>query len=129
MKALGRIERGEVRSLLGSIIQELGVEYLIRELEALSDAVFWDTRVVLAHLGRWPDEADRFEADLGRWERVRDPYLRRLCRAASEARLPFVLGGHSVVAGGLRLLVEGLVEDGTVPSPFGSSKNCLPRGG
>lgn len=112
MKALGRIEGGLVRSLLGSVARDLGMDYLVGEIAALSDAVFWDTRVLMASLGRWPDEADRFEADLGRWERVKDPELVRLCRAASQAPCPFVLGGHSVVAGGLRLLAEGLVPAG-----------------
>jgi len=111
MKALGRLEEGKVRSLLGFVLEDLGAEYLVERLDAISDAVFWDTRVLMGHLGRWPDEADRFEADLGRWERVRDPALARLCRAAGQAKHPFVLGGHSVVAGGLRLLVEGLLED------------------
>ena len=111
MKALGRLDEGKVRSLLGFVLEDLGAEYLVERLDGISDAIFWDTRVLLGHLGRWPDEADRFEADLGRWERVRDPALARLCRAAGQAKHPFVLGGHSVVAGGLRLLVEGLLED------------------
>jgi len=111
MKALGRLDEGKVRSLLGFVLEDLGAEYLVERLDGISDAIFWDTRVLMGHLGRWPDEADRFEADLGRWERVRDPALARLCRAAGQAKHPFVLGGHSVVAGGLRLLVEGLLED------------------
>jgi hypothetical protein len=111
MKALGRLDEGKVRSLLGFVLEDLGAEYLVQRLDDISDAVFWDTRVLMGHLGRWPDEADRFEADLGRWERVRDPVLARLRRAAGQAKHPFILGGHSVVAGGLRLLVEGLLED------------------
>ena len=111
MKALGRLDEGKVRSLLGFVLEDLGPEYLVERLDGISDAIFWDTRVLMGHLGRRPDEADRFEADLGRWERVRDPALARLCRAAGQATHPFVLGGHSVVAGGLRLLVEGLLED------------------
>jgi hypothetical protein len=111
MKALGRLDEGKVRSLLGFVLEDLGAEYLVERLDGISDAIFWDTRVLMGHLGLWPDEADRFEADLGRWERVRDPVLARLCRAAGQAKHPFVLGGHSVVAGGLRLLVEGLLED------------------
>jgi len=111
MKALGRLDEGKVRSLLGFVLEDLGAEYLVERLDGISDAIFWDTRVLMGHLGRRPDEADRFEADLGRWERVRDPALARLCRAAGQAEHPFVLGGHSVVAGGLRLLVEGLLED------------------
>jgi len=108
MKALGRVDRGEVRSLLGWVMEDLGVEYLVRRLAELSDAVFWDTRVVMAHLGDWPTEADRFEADLGRWQGIENPALRSLCRAAGEARVPVVLGGHSVVSGGLRLLADSL---------------------
>lgn len=108
MKALGRLERGEVRSLLGVLARERGPGYVVRLLADLSEAVFWDTRVLLAHLGDWPDEQDRFLADLGRWEEVRDGDLRDLARAAREAAVPFVLGGHSVVSGGLRLLVDDL---------------------
>lgn len=108
MKALGRLDRGEVRSLLGTVARERGVAQLVRILAELSEAVFWDTRVLLAHLGDWPDEEDRFLADLGRWTEVRDPDLRELTRAAGQAGVPFVLGGHSVVSGGLRLLVDRL---------------------
>ncbi len=106
MKALGLIEEGRVRSLLAAIARDHGLDYLVRELAALSDVVFWDTRVLLAALGRWPGESDRFEADLGRWKQVEDPDLARLCRLAGEAPCPFVLGGHSVVSGGLRLLAD-----------------------
>jgi len=110
MKALGRIERGEVRSLLGFVLDDLGPDYLVRRLEEMSEAVFWDTRVFMAHFGRFPDESDRFESDLGRPQRVRDPALRRLSEATTRAGIPFVLGGHSVVAGGLRLLAEGVLQ-------------------
>ncbi|RJQ08294.1 MAG: hypothetical protein C4551_05415 [Bacillota bacterium] len=124
MKALGRIERNEVRSLLGSVAEGLGVERLVSLLSTLSDAVFWDTRVIMAHLARWPDEADRFESDLGRWARVRDPQLRRLGRAVSKADRPFVLGGHSVVSGGLRLLARGLLQDCSEPRAGLSDKTA-----
>jgi len=106
MKALGLVEGGQVRSLLAVLARELGTDYLVECLASLSEAVFWDTRVLMAALGRWPDEADRFAADLGAWERVKDPELAALCRAAARQDRPFVLGGHSVVAGGLRLLVR-----------------------
>lgn len=111
MKALGRVERGLVRSLLGSVARDHGMEDLVRRITSLSDAVFWDNRVLLAAMGRRPDDRDRFESDLGRWAKVRDPELRRLCQAAQEADCPVVLGGHSVVAGGLRLLAWRLQEE------------------
>jgi hypothetical protein len=115
MKALGLIDRGEVKSLIGAVLQDMGLEYLVKRLQEMSDAVFWDTRVVMAHLGRWPAEDDRFEADLGRWDEVKDPELRRLTRVVRETRVPVVVGGHSVVSGGLRLLVDGLLEEGRAP--------------
>lgn len=110
MKALGRIEGGQVRSLLADMARDLGVDRLVGRLAELSEAVFWDTRVLMAALGSWPDEADRFWADLGEPDKVKDRALATLCRAAlSQPSCPFVLGGHSVVAGGLRLLVDGLL--------------------
>ena len=65
-----------------------------------------DNRVILAARGLWPATEDRFNSDLLRWERVSEPFLRRFTRAAASARVPVVMGGHSVVAGGLMALVE-----------------------
>jgi len=111
MKALGRVEAGAVRSVVGALVGEFGAEYVVTRLADVSDVVFWDTRVVMAHLGRWPDDAERFNADLGRWDEVSAPELRRLSRAAREAPIPIIMGGHSVVAGGLRLLADGVADN------------------
>ena len=50
--------------------------------------------------------ADRFLSDLGRWQDIRDPFLRGLTRAALEAPIPVLLGGHSLMSGGLMALNE-----------------------
>ncbi|RLC97602.1 MAG: hypothetical protein DRI77_06930, partial [Chloroflexi bacterium] len=47
-----------------------------------------------------------FNSDLYRWDKIKEPFLRRFTQAAAEARVPVVLGGHSIVAGGLMALVE-----------------------
>ena len=106
MRASGRQERGEVRSLLADYLELVGVDGFLDELAQLVDGVLFDNRVILAARGLWPSAADRFNSDLYRWDRVEDPFLRRLTQAAAEARVPVVLGGHSVVAGGLMALVE-----------------------
>jgi hypothetical protein len=106
MRASGRQERGEVRSLLADYLELVGVDGFLDELARLVDGVLFDNRVILAARGLWPSAADRFNSDLYRWEKVEDPFLRRLTQAAAEARVPVVLGGHSVVAGGLMALVE-----------------------
>jgi len=106
MRASGRQERGEVRSLLAHHLELVGVEGFFDELAELADGVLLDSRVILAARRLWPSTADRFNSDLHRWDRVEEPFLRRFTRAAAEARVPVVLGGHSVVAGGLMALVE-----------------------
>jgi hypothetical protein len=39
---------------------------------------------------------------------VKEPFLRDFSRAAAEAPVPIVLGGHSVVSGGLMALLESV---------------------
>ena len=84
----------------------MGVDGFFEELAGLVDGVLLDNRVILAARGAWPSTADRYSADLYRWEQVEDPFLRRLTRAAAEAGVPVVMGGHSIVSGGLMVLAE-----------------------
>lgn len=106
MRASGRQARGEVRSLLADYLELVGVERFFVELAELAQGVLLDSRVILAARRLWPSTADRFNSDLLRWEQVEEPFLRRFTRAAAEAQAPIVLGGQSVVAGGLMALVE-----------------------
>jgi hypothetical protein len=106
MRASGRQTGGEVRSLLADYLKLVGVEGLFDQLAELADGVLFDNRVILAARGLWPSTIDRFNSDLYRWDKVGEPFLRRFTRAAAEASVPVVLGGHAVVAGGLMALVE-----------------------
>ncbi|HYP41602.1 MAG TPA: hypothetical protein VEX13_14685, partial [Chloroflexia bacterium] len=106
MRASGREERGEVRSLLGMYGDVVGINGLITALEQVCDAAFLDTRVLFAHRRLKPTPQDRFAADALLPELISDPYLRELTEAAASASIPIVLGGHSLVAGGLWALSE-----------------------
>ena len=53
----------------------------------------------------WPGAEDRFASDLLLPDRVRDPWLRALTASAVDARIPILLGGHSLVGPGVRLLL------------------------
>lgn len=108
MLANGRAERGEVRSLVGAMLDDVGPQRFVERLSAIGDAVLWDTRVWMAHTGAWPPEADRFAADVGWPEQVTDPALRRLTEAIADSRIPIVCGGHGVVAGAVLALLERL---------------------
>jgi hypothetical protein len=92
------------RSVLGFLVDELGPERFFERMAELGDALFLDSRVICAHVGIAASAEDRFESDLFAWERVDEPWLRRFTRAAAEAPRPVLLGGHSLVSGGLMAL-------------------------
>ncbi len=106
MEADGRAAAGEARSLLGFFLEQVGPQRTFSALAELGDAAIIDTRVLLAHSHIDAARCDRFLSDLGRWEEVREPFLRDLTRAALEAPIPALLGGHSLVSGGLMALNE-----------------------
>ncbi|MFQ6033930.1 MAG: hypothetical protein ACE5KR_03615, partial [Candidatus Bipolaricaulia bacterium] len=106
MEASGRAERGETRSLLGLLLEEVGPARFFRALGELADLVLLDSRVLFAHLGLRPTTTDRFWSDLFRPEEIEDPSVKEFTAQALEAPVPIVLGGHSLVAGGLYALVE-----------------------
>jgi hypothetical protein len=62
--------------------------------------------VLLAHKQIDASREDRFLSGLGRWQDIGDPFLRDFTRAAAEAPIPVLLGGHSLMSGGLMALNE-----------------------
>ena len=102
----GRALTGTARSLVGFFIEAAGIDRLFELLPLLGDAAFIDTRVLLAHFGIEATREDRFQSDLGGWKAISDAFLRDFTRAAVEARIPVLLGGHSLMSGGLMALNE-----------------------
>jgi len=96
------------RSTLGLLLDRDGPGSLGMILAELGDAAVIDSRVLLAHrFGAdergWPAAEDRYASDLLLPDRIADPWLKALTRAALDAPVPIVLGGHSLVGPGLRL--------------------------
>jgi hypothetical protein len=108
MLASGRAERGEVRSLIGELLDDWGPTRFVERLAAMADGVLWDNRVWMAHRGFWPSAADRFASDLGWADDVRAPELASLTMALRGASIPILTGGHSLVSGSLMALLESL---------------------
>ena len=117
------------RSVLGELLDRDGPDALTRVVARLADAAVIDTRVLLAHrLGSdesaWPPPEDRFASDLLLPESIADPWLRALAESAVGEAAPAVgeaapaatttplsdhpvlLGGHTMVNGGLRVLAQ-----------------------
>ncbi|MHB0885336.1 MAG: hypothetical protein ACYC6I_05320 [Bacillota bacterium] len=109
MKALGRQERGEVISLVGHLIDQEGPEAFFRYLSTFCQSVIFDSRVLFAHWKLNVSDWDRFQSDLGRYDLVKDPKVREFTRAAVEAPVPVILGGHALVSGGLWILAENVL--------------------
>ena len=106
MRANGRQERGEVRSLLALLLLEVGPVRFFEHLATLGEALVFDTRPLFAHLVPHLSTADRFASDLLRPDLVADPLVRDFTAAARDTPLPVVLGGHALVTGGLWLLAQ-----------------------
>ena len=107
MRASGRLARQEVRSVLGMYVETVGLERFFQDvIPELGQAAFIDDRVLWAHHGVWPSASDRFSSDLFQTEQIVDPWVRRFTEAALACPVPVVLGGHSLVSGGLCVLVE-----------------------
>ena len=99
------------RSTLGLVLDDRGPEALGATLAELGDAGLIDTRVLLAHrLGAdeagWPPPEDRYASDLLLAEQVRDPWLRALTASARDSAIPVLLGGHTLVGPGVRLVLS-----------------------
>ncbi len=112
MRASGRQARGEVRSLLGYYLDAVGEQRFFESLGTMAQAVFLDNRVLFAHRGMWPTAADRFYSDLRQPDHIEDPFVKDLTMAAIAAPVPVIMGGHSLVSGGLYALVEAAWERG-----------------
>lgn len=106
MRASGREERGQVRSLLGYYLELVGPKRFFRSLAQLGQAALIDSRVIFHHLHLNLSAPDRFYSDLFQPEKVTNPVVRAFTEAAREATIPVVLGGHTLVAGGLWALID-----------------------
>ncbi|HKO32797.1 MAG TPA: hypothetical protein VJY85_03520 [Candidatus Limnocylindria bacterium] len=100
------------RSMLAGWVERLGAADLIAQLASLGDAVILDTRVLMAGLAgsaeasAWPPEEERFASDFLEADAIRTAWLAELTSAASEASVPFLLGGHALVSDGLHIVVD-----------------------
>ena len=99
------------RSSLGRLLDLRGPGALAASVAELADGAIIDSRVLLAdRLGAdeegWPSAEDRFASDLLRPDSIDDAWLAELTHAAAGSRLPILLGAHSIVGPGVRLLLR-----------------------
>ena len=106
-------DRRPPTSILGRALAATGPGGLATLVGGLADAAIIDSRVLLADRlgsdeGAWPAPEDRFASDLLGADDVRDPWLAALTRSAATARIPILLGSHTLVGPALPLLARAL---------------------
>jgi len=97
--------------LLASTLKEMAIDSFFERLARSTDAAIIDTRPLLAATESLPPPNDRFASDLLRPELVEDPLWKAFTQAAIDSPIPILLGGHSLVSGGLYLLAEACWKD------------------
>lgn len=100
------------RSLLAEWVTDGGPASLVERLADLGNAVILDSRVIMAALvgsadpAVWPAPEERFASDFADPAPVSAEWLRELTTASAAASVPFVLGAHTLVSDGLRILTD-----------------------
>ncbi|MDP3058696.1 MAG: hypothetical protein Q8N36_04500, partial [bacterium] len=108
MKSLGRESKGQVVSLLGHFLAEVGPEKFFQYISNICDVAFIDTRVLFGHFKLHLSEGERFASDLGLVEEIKNSWLLEFTQAAKLASIPVILGGHSLVTGGMWAILDML---------------------
>ncbi len=104
-------------SLLGYLLEASGSRGFFEKLTAMGDAAFLDTRVLFGHMGKSLSTSDRFYSDMLEPDEITDAWLREFTEEARDAEIPVVLGGHSLVSGGMLALIDAAWDE------FGSQLN------
>jgi len=92
--------------LLSNLFRKDGFGDFFNALENSADAAIIDSRPLLARNGVLPSPHERFSSDLYRVSELTDPVWIEFTQQASDCSIPILLGGHSLVSGGLYLLSE-----------------------
>jgi len=93
-------------AVLATLFQKRRFADFFHALENSADAAIIDSRPLLARKGVLPAAHERFSCDLFRISEMADPLWIDFAQRARDSSIPILLGGHSLVSGGLYLLSE-----------------------
>lgn len=101
------------KATLGRLLDTRGPEAVASTVAELADGAILDTRVLMAdrvgaNEDAWPRPEDRFASDLLRVDDIEDPWLRAITESATHARMPILLGSHTLVGPGIPFLLRGV---------------------
>lgn len=91
-------------SLLEYIFQSENFDIFFKLFENICDGGIFDTRAVFSLFAGEYEQEDLYLSDMKMWEKIKNPFIKSFTKRVSESELPIILGGHSVVNGGLMAL-------------------------
>lgn len=103
--------------VLASLLASAGPAQFVRYLSELGDAFLVNTRILFADANR-PAPQDFFQSDLGLVDRIAHRELRLLTEALLSGSRPVILGGSSLLTGGIYLLIERAWEGKDLPRQY-----------
>ena len=101
--------------LLARVLEIIGLQHFFAWLAQGSDAAIIDSRPLLSQGGKLPAPCDRFASDLLCPELIKNRLWAGFTRETVASKIPILLGGHSLVSGGLYLLAEACWKDRDLP--------------
>jgi hypothetical protein len=118
------------RSIVGMWLDAAGPRKAFESMAGRTHAAIIDSRLLMACKGMDAGPEERFALDLLMKDRVRAGYMKGLCAAAAAAPFPVVLANHSLLNGGLMLLVEAAwirlgMETGGVKGLRSINETCI----
>lgn len=93
-------------SLFLDTTPDIFTQRFYKRLNRYCDALFIDSRIVLAHYNILSSKSDRFALDMLDEKRIKDKRLIRLCREATRSSTPVIFCNHSFLNTGLPLLID-----------------------
>lgn len=100
--------------LLAHLLASVGAEQFVRYLSELGQAFLINTRILFTE-SALPAPLDFFYSDLGLVERIAHRGLRSLTDVLMNSDQPSILGGQSLLTGGMYLLIERAWEGEDLP--------------
>lgn len=91
-------------SLLKHVFNSENFDNFFKLFENICSAGIFDTRVIFSLFAGKYDQEDVYLSDMKMWEKINNPFIKSFTKKISESKVPIILGGHSVVNGGLMAL-------------------------
>ena len=91
-------------SLLKYFFKSENFDNLFKLFENICDGGIFDTRIIFSLFAGEYEQEDVYLSDMKIWQKIKNPFIKFFTKKIAESKIPIILGGHSVVNGGLMAL-------------------------